>query len=389
MDLVACFHFLYFGLNLGRNILPLEMCMFYTGTHFSKLPLELNADIGQYVYGNPIGTFLQNHEVAVLQQFAARSKKVFDHCLEKLFDDLCLLFPEPQHFLMSSLNEEIQKLKNRECDYDSPLYTIKIVVIFVLEHFSGEDTVFGNPASLLRMFTNDKTVMSVAVKKHDYLNYASDALKDDEELVLLSMKQYHAISFSDASERIRDIREIALLAVQECFFNFTYISERLRDDETIATIAVDGGGGYIFDYASSRLKNDIRFVEQHLKNSFDIYYYLSEAFKDNEHLLLIALKINPTIIESTSLRLMYEPSMAIAALQGSPETLSFLIQEFRDNEVIVTVAIKQSGLALRHASCRLQDTESIVALAIAENPDAIQHASKRLQKKMNAYQSLK
>lgn len=383
MNVVACFHFLYFGLNLGRSMLPLEMCMFYSGMHFSKLPPELNADIGQYVYGDFIGTFLQNDEVVALQQFEARNKKVFDYCLENLFKDLCLLFPEPQSFLLSSLDEEIQKLRNRECDYKSPLYTIKIVVIFVLEHFVGEDRVFGNPASLLRMFTNDKIVMSVAVKNHIYLSYASDVLKDDEEFVSIAIKYHHAFCFSYASERIRDIREIALFAVQEDFLNFEHISERLRDDDIIATLAVDGGGGSIFDHASPRLKNDMRFVEQHLKKSFDIYYYLSEAFKDNEHLLLIALKINPTIIESTSLRLRYEPSMAIAALQGSPETLSYLIQEFKDNEDIVTVAIKQSGLALRHASCRMQDTESIVALAIAENPNAIAYASKRLQKSMN------
>lgn len=52
-----------------------------------------------------------------------------------------------------------------------------------------------------------------------------------------------------------------------------------------------------------------------------------------------------------------------------------------DNDNIVLAAVQQNGMALKHASARLQDQEDIVLAAVREYAYAIAYASPRLRKK--------
>lgn len=107
VDQVACFHFLYFGLKLGKDILPLETCMFYAGIYITRLTTEINQRIGHYVYDDALEScqFLSHDGITLLRQFANNQPLLFANILLKLLHALNNL--GKKKITLNILNREI------------------------------------------------------------------------------------------------------------------------------------------------------------------------------------------------------------------------------------------------------------------------------------------
>ena len=86
------------------------------------------------------------------------------------------------------------------------------------------------------------------------LSSAPERLKDDKEVVLLALIN-NGLALREASERLKDDKEVVLRAVGFHPFALFYASERLKDNKEVALIAVKGYG-YILNSVSNLFRND-------------------------------------------------------------------------------------------------------------------------------------
>ena len=141
---------------------------------------------------------------------------------------------------------------------------------------------------------DNKELALYVVSSQGYLiQEASARLRDDEEVALEALSQQPgAIQF--VSERLRDDKDFILKAFEIIHgggkrfahlanFGYEYLSERLRDDEEILSRLI-GCRPRFLGLASERLKNDKEFLLKHLYN--DLPCYASDALKDDPEFLM-------------------------------------------------------------------------------------------------------
>ena len=95
---------------------------------------------------------------------------------------------------------------------------------------------------------------------HSSLEYASDSLKADREVVLAAIRG-HDFGFGDgegplqyADESLGADREVVLEAVMKGGYNLEYASDSLKADREFVLEAIRNGG--FLQYASKELQND-------------------------------------------------------------------------------------------------------------------------------------
>lgn len=91
------------------------------------------------------------------------------------------------------------------------------------------------------------------------LRYVSESLRNDKQVVLLSVR-YEGYALKYASERLRGDKEVVLAAIsgqknEHDLSPLEYATESLRDDKEVVLAAVTKDPGSL-QYASDRLKND-------------------------------------------------------------------------------------------------------------------------------------
>lgn len=336
LDQVACFHFLYFGLELGQDILPLETCMYYTGIYIPRLPAEINKLIGQYVYDAPGNRFLSHDGITLLRQLDVKQPLLFVRILYKLLH--AFNYSEKVEIPLEILNQEIEYWKhclNCKCfavpcsrnKLNSALYDIPTVVAYVLRH-----VMLVNPFQLLDKFEENKLVMMAAVGKCGCdLDFASAALRDDEELVKVAVKQ-QGCQLRNASKRLQDVHQIVLTAVKNQPSSIAYASKRLRDDKELLTLAI----GWIGEASD---QGDIQFA----------------------HLCVREIELDE-----------------ISSNREGGFYLKHASKRLQDDEELVSLAVLQDGCYLEFASPRLRDNKDMVCKAM-RNGCGFSHASARLQ----------
>jgi hypothetical protein len=87
-------------------------------------------------------------------------------------------------------------------------------------------------------------VILAAVRHDGYaLQFASDKLKDDKEIVLTAIGKYEGDVLEYASERLKDDKETVLSAVGRCEYSIGYASERLRHDADVIFAVLEAHPG--------------------------------------------------------------------------------------------------------------------------------------------------
>jgi hypothetical protein len=196
--------------------------------------------------------------------------------------------------------------------YASPrLWGNKEFVLFVLDNYETDDY---NEPSILSMVSkellNDKDIIIAAAERshrtvHGYaLNYASESLKDDKDVVLITVK-YIGYSLKYASESLRDDKDVVIAAVQNDGWALKYASENLQNDRNIVLIAVNREG-YSLRYASESLKDDREIALVAIKRCIDAFQYSSENLRNDEYFLYYVNKIRNIKINSLNFRYLSE-----------------------------------------------------------------------------------
>ena len=151
-------------------------------------------------------------------------------------------------------------------------------------------------------------------------------------------------------------KNIALKAVSENAFAFSYIPEKLRNDREIVLTTIKNKGS-LFD-------------------DIDSQYY-----KDKE-IIFEAIKSEPSYFSKLSKKIEVDKDIALFAVKQEASNYLFLDKKYReDKEIIKNVLRNGNNLVLFDDEDR--NNIEIVKIAIKNNPESIKYASKELQEKLN------
>ena len=181
---------------------------------------------------------------------------------------------------------------------------------------------------------NDFQFFCEVVKKNgDFIYFASEKLRDDEELVKVAIK-FGDGSLSNISERLRNDPEMVIWAIENnrpallrsageiAKDDFDVIktavcrqgsaldwaSERLRDDNEIVKLAVDEDP-YALKYASERIRNDKTFVLKICEKEIHAYIYAGDSlWSDKDFALFVAPKV-PNCLDHFSSKIQKDPDV--------------------------------------------------------------------------------
>lgn len=192
------------------------------------------------------------------------------------------------------------------------------------------------------------------VRQHGYLlQYLSDELKDDYDVVLSALKE-NPSTFKYASERLRDNKELALISMKDFGYSLEFASCRLKSDKEVVLTAVTRDG-FALEYASDELKNDKDVVLRAIESGKFCYSDFGSTIKKDREICINAFTKDQDL--STPL---YELECDI-------------------NEEFLCDALSRNGMKLKVVGAIWQRNKNVVISAIKENPDALQFANKRLR----------
>ena len=96
---------------------------------------------------------------------------------------------------------------------------------------------------------------------------------------MFSTIKYSCLAVEYASKRLKDDKDIALIAVRGNGMNLENVSPRLQDDKEITKEAMKSMG-LALEYASNRMKNDPEIVLEACKNDPYAFIYAGNKIKE-------------------------------------------------------------------------------------------------------------
>lgn len=245
---ILIFDFLYVKIALGRDILPLEQCMKYSGHYISSLPSDINYIIGTYI------------TTTLLKQFRRRHPTVFyDHL--RLFAEKLIS--------SSSINITYEEFA-------------KVIKFFLTQDDLDEEIAINMPVVL-----HIRPVLLYVCKyiHGTYLLATSNILKDDYEIVMAAVSSDNYGAIEHASKRLLDNEDIILSALKKNKKALFYASDRIKDDEKIVLRAV-AVNGYSLKFASARLRDKEDVVIAAIKRHAKSCRYMSERLQHQDNMAI-------------------------------------------------------------------------------------------------------
>lgn len=249
-------------------------------------------------------------------------------------------------------------------------------------------------------YQDNKDIVLAALRGDgwDLLSYASDRLKDDEEVVREAMR-YSKIAYKFASERIRSLRHVAEAAVRDDGYNLEHVPwplshhkymvmhavqqtgtclrlacKVLKNDKDVVLAAVKRDGGAL-TYASDELKNDKDVVIAAVKQDGMALCHASNEMQDDKDVVLEAIGCYCTdALLFASARLKNDADVVNLALKHHGPSIRYASLAMRNNKQMVLKAVKESALAYQHASFECREDPEVAAIALSNCPLMVYHA---------------
>lgn len=249
---------------------------------------------------------------------------------------------------------------------------------------------------------DSKEVMLDAMSETLPLNYASERLRGDRDVVLAAVSQERNNIYPNlqhAPDALRDDRRIVEAAMRGTgggFLSLQYASARLRDDRALASEAIQSyvvkhahGLEMGFDKMSTRLKSDRALFMEALAKYDDLQnppsfasHFLHAAdvsLRDDKELVLEVVRRDACGIEIASERLRDDRDVVLLAVCSSGDLLEFASEALRADRDVVLAAVQNVGYSLTFAAEELQDDFDIALAACTNEGAALELVSPRLR----------
>jgi hypothetical protein len=180
---------------------------------------------------------------------------------------------------------------------------------------------------------DDKDVAIAAINYQPACyNYISERLQHDKEIVLLALSDEGLMKSIPTS--YRDNKEVML----DCFNmkhlnpqglqNLQYVSERLKNDPEIVISAIKQDGLNL-QFADSKFKKDKNLAILAIKNNGSLEF-LSKTLKNNKEIVLLALKNNASQLQFASDTLKNDKELVAIACESNTLNIQYASLEIRE-----------------------------------------------------------
>ena len=213
---------------------------------------------------------------------------------------------------------------------------------------------------------NDKEVVLVVVSKYGHVfKFVSDELKNDKDVVLAAVSNDGAV-LEYASDELKNDKEVVLAAVSKFSYALEFASDELKNDKEVVLVVVSKYG-HVFKFVSDELKNDKEVVLAAVSNNGDVLKYASDELKNDKEVVLAAVSNNGDVLKYASDELKNDKDVVLAAVSNNGIVLKFASDELKNDKDVVLEAVSNNYIALKYASKKLKKDREFVLLAVTEN----------------------
>lgn len=253
-------------------------------------------------------------------------------------------------------------------DRPSQIKTIESCV----EIFSNFD--FAN--ELRKLASNFQTLKSAIIKNVKIMEYASNGLKDNQEIMVEAIKQQPML-VSLASDRLKKDRDFALVTVKIDGFCLTILNPKFLSDLELVSEALETYGG-IFTKLDKSLKNDKKLALKAVKNNGLLLKDLNDELRQDLEIVLTAVTQNGKALRFVPPALKNNHSIILAAMTNISNPADLIPAPFFEERDIAIASVRNNGLFLEKLKKEFKADPEVVLTAVMNDPSAIKFANRNL-----------
>ena len=233
-------------------------------------------------------------------------------------------------------------------------------------------------------FKNDKEFMlALLAYNGTYLEHASDELKADKEIVMAALKSGYRLPYEHVSDALKTDRDFLLEIVSLDAYCLEFFSEELKQDEQIVLAAAKHFGDAALEFGSEKFKKNKNIITEAVKSSREALSFLAENEKNDKNLVITAVKHHGgSPLQYASEQLRNDKDVVIAAITAVDQyhsTFQYASEELRNDKDVVITAVGHNGDALQYASEELQNDKDVAMAALINSTGAFKYVSERLR----------
>lgn len=157
-----------------------------------------------------------------------------------------------------------------------------------------------------------------------FMVHAPSNLLDDRDYVRQALLAGGTVA--EASDRLRDDKELAMISVRNSFHSFECLSVRLRNDLDVAKCLVDSYGEGLHHFFFRRDDVKLAFEKKSMSNPLQ---HAGQAVLDNAELALSAVQADPSAILVLSPRLREQKEIFIEAIKRDQAARFFIPENLK------------------------------------------------------------
>ena len=334
------------------------------------------------------------------------ASRIFQHASDRLLDDKDFV-----KFLLQNGSVCISYLVDYTLISKRLLDDEEIVKLII------KDNVKGFQYASDRLKDNEELVSSAIIDGSDNFSeeafeFASDRLKDDKEFILKFNREHNIQLLIFASDRLKDDKEVVIELSKKDPLQLHFASDRLQKDKDFIKEAIKIDTDFIFSVPKEPIIDDEETILYLIKNqsnpeilehisksyifnneeavldfieksrSIEILDYTSTGLKDNADFILKVLGLHEDVMKYASDRLKNDKDFMLDAIMVASlsNILVYAPEELREDKDFMLKAINIDTDAFKYASADLRDSEGFLLDCIRANENILSvHISKKLR----------
>jgi hypothetical protein len=186
------------------------------------------------------------------------------------------------------------------------------------------------------------------------------------------------VNFQLYATELSNERELMVQKIQHYPYLLAYADDKYRDDEKLVMVAIKKNGRTL-EYASKRLQDNEKLVSEAVSSNGGALAYVSSRLQDDDDIVSIAVDAYGAYLQHASKRLQDDDDIVMDALRSNGANLQYASKRLRDDKWYVNLAISNHASALEYASKRLQNDRALVLISVRTYSSNLSYASKALQ----------
>lgn len=233
---------------------------------------------------------------------------------------------------------------------------------------------------MINQFANDKEFMLALLEFNGtYLEHASDELKADKEVIMAALKSGYSLPYEHVSDALKTDRDFLLEIVSLDAYCLEFFSEELKQDEQIVLAAAKHFGDAALEFGAEKFKKNKNILTEVVKNSHNALSFLAENEKNDKKLVITAVDHNGYALQYASEQLRNDKDVVNAAVRNYGNALEYASEQLQNDKDLVITAVRTNGDALQYASEELQNDKDVAMAALINSTEAFEYVSERLR----------